>query len=200
MVDWQLFEATIEGTSDLLMHNVRLANPMNEYARKLQELNKAKKIKGADKDAVVEEMARQEWMGGLYWTQETGPYLPAANIHKAILEAARMTREGKGIEQGVLQLQRVFPLEYEGPRDLDGMWAQAARFVDQRMVVVGQAKVLRSRPKFGPGWKARIGFSLNPEVVDPARFRSFVDKAGLYKGVCDGREGVMAFGRFKVVS
>jgi hypothetical protein len=195
---WQDFEATIEGTTALLMHNVQLANPMNPYARKLQELNKAKNVRGADKDSIRDDMARVEWRGGLYWDGALGPYLPAPNIHMSILEAARMTKDGKGIEQGVVAHSTMFAIEYDGPRDIEGMWSDG-RFVDIRMVGVGQNKVPRSRPIFPAGWQAKIGFKLNPEVVDPAQFRSFVERAGVFKGVCDGREGVMALGRFRVL-
>jgi hypothetical protein len=197
-------ELTIRGTSPLLMHNVRMANPLDKYSKDMARLNKAKKVKGADKDQLAEEMARVEWEGGLYHSSTDlgnddgmGPYLPARNIHKAVLEAARMSREGQGVEQGVYTGATKFRLEYAGPRGVQELYD--AGFVDQRMVVVGQAKVLRSRPAF-PTWQATVKFMVQPDVCDLDRFVEFVRTAGLYKGVCDGHKGIMGMGRFEVLT
>lgn len=189
-------ELTIRGTSPLLMHNVRLANPMDPFAKRLAELNRAKRVKGADKEAVAEQMARVEWEGGLYLDKD-GPVLPARNIHKSILEAARLTKEGKGVERGTFAVESAFRLVYDGPRTIEEMWAHGG-FVHAAEVVVGGSKVVRTRPIFSP-WEATIRFAVNPEVCEPERFVEYVRSAGTFIGTCDGHKGIYGMGRFEVL-
>lgn len=198
----KLVEVVIRGVSPLLMHNVRLANPLDRYTKQMGVLNREKKVKNADKEAIAAEMARVEWEGGLYHSETDrhndgmGPYLPARNIHQAIHEGAKMTREGPAVREGAYAAAPKFRLEYEGPRTVAELWE--AGFVDQRMVVVGQAKILRTRPIFEQ-WSATIRFAINPEVCDADRFIEFIRAAGAFKGVGDGHSGIMAMGRFEVV-
>lgn len=49
----------IAGVSPLLMHNGRLVNPADEYARKMKEVSSKRKKTDAD----YEEMGRLEWFG-----------------------------------------------------------------------------------------------------------------------------------------
>lgn len=197
----KLIEASIRGTSALLMHNVRLANPFDPYTKRIVEFTKSKKVKGADKEAVSEDLARAEWEGGLYHTatersnEGIGPYLPARNLHKAVLEAARMTKEGPSVERGSFLIVQKFGLLYEGPRGVQELYD--AGFVDQQVVVVGQARVVRTRPMFAE-WAADVSFAVDPEVCDAERFLHFLKQAGLFKGVCDGHKGIFGMGRFKV--
>lgn len=196
-------EFTIRGTSPLMMHNVRLANPLDKYAKRMAAANTAKKVKGADKEEALGEMARIEWEGGLYHTETDGEadgigaYLPAGNLYKAIIEAARLTKEGKSVEQGLSMVGTRFAVEYEGPRDIRGMW-EADRFCDIRMVVVGRSKVPRARPIFH-SWRARFAVWVDPEMCTPDRVPAFVRSAGLYKGVGEARTGAMGMGRFEVI-
>lgn len=192
----KVVELKIKGTSPLLMHNVRLANPMDPFAKRLSELNRAKRVKGADKEAIAEQMARVEWEGGLYMG-DGGPILPARNIHKSILEAARLTKEGKGVERGTFAIGPGFPLEYDGPRTIEEMWTHGG-FVHAAEVVVGASKVVRTRPVFSP-WGATIRFAVNPEVCEPERFVEYVRSAGAFIGTCDGHKGIYGMGRFEVV-
>jgi hypothetical protein len=193
----------IIGTRALLQHNIRLANPMDPYTKALVELTKNRKTRGADKDEALANMARAEWEGGLYHSgtepddDGMGPYIPAAWVQKALTEAARLTRDGKNVERGVTIVHERHRIEYAGPRDLDGMWGAGGRYVDQRMVTVARAKVLRTRPKFGAGWKASVALSFASEVVNSDDIKRFFESAGRYIGMGDARS--IGFGRFDVV-
>lgn len=195
-------ELKITGTTALLMHNVRLANPLNKYSKRISELNTDKKVKGADKESVILEMYRIEWEGGLYHTETeasddgTGAYLPARNVHKSILEAARMTREGPGIEQGSFSIGGKFRLEYDGPRSVADLYADG-RFLDLQTVTVGASKVTRARARFD-AWGCTASFMVDPDVCKPERFAELAAKAGAYKGVGDGHKGIFAAGRYTV--
>lgn len=181
------------GTRPLLMHNVRLASPMNPYAKELSRLNKAKpSSKRTDEDRL--EIARVEWEGGLYFDDEVGPYVPASWIFKTILEGARLGRRGQKIEGGLTVVEMVHPLLYRGPRDIDGLWGSGGEteFADFRTVRVGQAKVDRCRPVFKQ-WSFEADLLVDPTVLDVAELADIVKIAGQLKGIGDYRQ---QYGRF----
>ena len=124
-------DLTLEATTTLLMHNVQLGDPDNEYTRSIAKLN-ALKSKITDEQRAERDYLK--WRGGLYYDDEVGPFLPGANLFRSIQQAASLTSNGKDIERGLNVLTDVAPLQYPGPRDIPGMWNNGTgRFVDRRM-------------------------------------------------------------------
>jgi hypothetical protein len=82
---------TCTGTRQLLMSNVQLASPLNGFARRLKELTDKRSKTVEDRM----EIARVEFVGGLYWTAETNPYLPSQNL----TDGARLIRAGMKISR-----------------------------------------------------------------------------------------------------
>src|SRR3954463_3196855 len=105
---------TLTGTHTLLMHNSQLADPLNQYTRKVAEVT-SKRKKTIEDHA---EIAKREWSGGLYFDPQAGPFIPGANIQGRLLDAASLNRLGKGVERGLFITSDVDPLEYDGPRKL----------------------------------------------------------------------------------
>lgn len=184
---------TVTGTRPLLMHNVQLASPMNPYAKQLAALNRAKvSSKRTDDDRM--QIARVEWEGGLYFDDAVGPYVPASWVFKTILEGARQGRRGPLIEGGLLVVEMVHPLLYQGPRDVARLWGDGTSpFVDFRTVRVGQAKVDRCRPIFKE-WSFEAELVVDPSVLDLNVLQDVVEIAGRLKGLGDYRQ---QFGRFE---
>lgn len=182
------------GIRPLLIHNVRLASPMDPYAKELARLNKAKpSSKRTDEDRMA--IARVEWEGGLYYDPEAGPYIPGSWIFKCLLEGARAGKRGKKIEGGLMVEALDHPLIYRGPRKLEEMWGDGtSEFVDFRTVRVGQAKVDRCRPIFRE-WAFEAVLIIDPSVVDAAEVRDIAEIAGKLKGLGDYRQ---QYGRFTV--
>jgi hypothetical protein len=59
--------------------------------------------------------------------------------------------------------------------------------IDARPVKVGQARVIRWRPRFDT-WELTFTITiLDPEVWDPRTVREIMDGAGKYIGLCDNR-------------
>ncbi len=191
----------ITGTTPLLMHNSRLANPFDKFAQKLSELNKDKKRKGVDKLAVLKQMADTEWKGGLYHgetdpvTSDVGPYIPSGMIHACIQQGAKISRGGRTVSRALTVLNARNTLNYTGPRTLKGMLAKSEVFMDQRIVKVGMAKVLRTRPVFHE-WSFTAELAFSPEVIDQKDLLKYIEDAGAYEGLGDGRSKGM--GRFTV--
>ena len=181
------------GTRPLLMHNVRLASPLDPFAKEMSRLNKAKpSSKRTDEDRL--EIAKVEWTGGLYFEPGIGPFVPGSWVFKSLLEGARSGRRGQKIEGGLTVVEMMHPLIYRGPRDIDGLWGKngESEFVDFRTVRVGQAKVDRCRPIFRE-WAFEAELMVDPTVIDPDELADIADIAGKLKGLGDYRQ---QFGRY----
>lgn len=180
------------GTAPLLLHNVQLGDPDNEYVREIGRLNA---LKGKITD---EQRAERDWLkfrGGLYYDDEIGPVLPAANAFRSLQQAAALTRNGKDIERGLVILDEAAPLEYDGPRKPDELWGDGkSRFVDRRMARVNRAPVVAIRPRFDQ-WAASFRFELDEDVMNPDDFSFIAEKAGRMIHVGDYRR---FFGAYSV--
>jgi hypothetical protein len=182
------FRMTCEGTTPLLMHNARLSNPLDEVVKESRKISAKRKKTEEDH----EEMARLEHMGGLYFDPDVGPYLPGQNFERCLLDAARITKAGKKIERGVFVETNVNPLAYEGPRDVDGLWAdQNFRFMAS--VRVQTNRVTRTRPQFRQ-WKTAAEGIYDPEIIDLDELAGIAGTAGRLIGLGDWRP---RFGRFE---
>lgn len=185
-----------QGTTPLLMHNVRLASPMNKYAKQLSALTSAKtSSKRTDADRIA--IARVEFEGGLYHDDAIGPYIPAKWVSRNLLDAGRRGRRGKLVEEGVMVAEGglMNPLIYRGPRDVESLWGDGeSEYVSFETVRVGMAKVDRCRPMFSD-WGFEIDFEIDDEVLDLTTFQD-IARIGSRLGVGDYRSG--SYGRFKV--
>src|SRR6202000_1931549 len=89
------------GTTELLMHNVRLANPDDPFAKAISRISSKRKKTEEDR----REMAHLEWMGSLYTSsrddfspedidddENVRIVMPQTNIKRAFKEAAKATR------------------------------------------------------------------------------------------------------------
>jgi hypothetical protein len=185
-------QITMTGTAPLLMHNIRLADDQDPYVREIKKLT-AKKTKKTDDDKM--EIDRLSFAGGLYWDADLGPYMPAENIFRCLMEAGSLTRSGKKIERGVIFEGTKAPLQYDGPRDVESLWGDNGNslFVDRRMVAVQRQRIPRVRPIF-PSWALALGVEIDPQVIDPEEFEDIVIKAGKLIGIGDYRR---FYGKFE---
>jgi len=180
---------TIIGTMSLLMHNAQLSDPLATITKQLKKVS-GKRIKT---EADHEEMARIEFEGGLYFDDESGPYIPSANIHACLLKAARMTRQGPAVERGIIVLNEVHPLAYNGPRTIQGLYDDK-NFVSRLSVGVTTSRVMRTRPMFRQ-WALESELIVDDGQLDLDQITSIADKAGQMIGLGDYRP---RFGRFNV--
>lgn len=189
------FRLTLTGTAPLLMHNGRLADPIDPAAKALA----AATSKRTKTDADHAEVARLEWHGGLYWDEDlNGPYIPGENIAKCLRSAAKMTKHGKAFDRGLMISTEINPLVYNGPRDRDKLAADA-NFVHRKCIVVAGRRVPRTRPMFRE-WKVDCEGVIDPNVLDLETVRQAAETAGQFEGLGDWRPGSPraggTFGRF----
>jgi len=182
----------IQGMAPLIMHNGQLADPGNEWARAIKEISSKRAKTAAD----YEEMARLEWMGSLYLSQQ-GPIIPGRVLEGALIGkggAARKQRMGKQAAVG-LYVVKNFPLEYDGSKDPNELWLDE-RFRSKELVNVQTSKVVRTRPIFEE-WAADVHFEIDTDFVNVEDAKLWMDIAGRECGLMDWRP---KFGRFEVIA
>lgn len=183
---------TIKGTRPMLMHSIRLLNKMDPLAKEKARYTSVKKKTEADEI----EIQRIEWLGSLYHDDELGPYLPAENIEAAIVEGAKLSKGGRDVKRGVSVLDDRVRLDYDGPRDIKGLYNGGnSKFIDARGVRNQASRVIRCRPIFLQ-WSASFAVSFDSAVIkDGDTLLGFIADAGRYCGIGDYRP---RFGRFEI--
>lgn len=183
----------LRGTTPLLQHNARMADPDDEFVRAIAEITGKRKKTEDDRKAI----SRLEWYGGLY-INGAGPVMPTGNIRKCIIESAKVDKLGKQVGRAFAFSDLNAPLSYEGPRDVDELFKQE-QFQHRASVGIGARRTMRTRPVF-PTWAVVAEGNLVTDVLDFDDFQRIVERAGIIEGLGDNR--VNGYGRFdgKVVA
>lgn len=177
----------ITGAAPLLMHNGRLADPLDEHTKRLAVVT----AKRAKTEADHLRLAELEFLGSLYLSGGT-PCIPGEMLEAALVRAAGQARRAPKARAGLVVRDNP-KLDYEGPRDPHALWADAA-FRLRAPVRVGMSKVMRTRPMFA-AWAAEVAVEFLPELLNAADVRGFLVTAGEQVGIGDWRP---RFGRFWV--
>ncbi len=173
--------------SPLLMHNERLADPLNEFSLEIGKLSK----KRGKTEVDHLEIARLEFVGGMYYDETLGPVIPVWNIVRSIQNAGKRHKLGASVLRGVIPASQVTPIQYEGPRDIEGMW-DAGTFALRKSVGIGSSRTMRTRPVFHD-WQVEAEIEIDLTILDPEKINQLVEEAGRYEGLGDNRP---VFGRF----
>lgn len=184
---YQNLKLRVTGVSPLLCHNGSLADPMNPTVKEMKKITS----KRGKTEADLEELARLEWLGGLYI--ENGKLvIPSMNIEATFVEGAKKTRMGKQALAGAF-CQENPVIIYDGPTDLKELW----RDENFRLTVgakVQRARIMRTRPMFKQ-WALEFVFTFNDEVLNESTVLEIFKTAGELVGFGDWRP---KFGRFTV--
>lgn len=201
--------------SPVVMHNPRLADPLDPFSREIAKISK----KRGKTEADHLEIALLEFVGGMYhdgtdeWLRKNkdveeilllqdpttngsgsvGPYIPGEVIFRSVQAAARQHKLGKSIERGFTPVTLKAPLQYDGPRDLDELW-QSGRFALRKSVGIQSSRTMRTRPVF-IDWQVECEFELDLNIIDPDKIDQFAVDSGKYFGIGDYRSG--GYGRSK---
>lgn len=182
------------GGSALLMHNERLADPLDDFTQMIA--SKSKKRNKTNEDH--EFMARYEFAGGAYthpamsvadFDSSNGavyvPVIPAWNVIRCLQDGARRHKRGADVLRGVYPIGEYADLEYAGPRDVRELWT-AGGFALRKSVGVQRARTMRTRPFF-TDWRASLAVEVDPAVFDVSTLRVAWRDAGTYCGIGDMR-------------
>lgn len=181
------FLLTMESTRPLLMHNERLANPLDPIVKEIKKLTSKRKKTDDDHEAI----AHLEFIGGLYHDPEIGPYIPGDNVWATVYNAAKRNRLGERVKEAVLIDTDINPLAYKGPRPAEKIWADE-KFRYYKSVKVQTSRTMRCRPIFY-NWRCEAEGVLDTTLLDFADFERIVENAGGLIGICEWRP---RFGRF----
>lgn len=195
--------------SPVVMHNPRLADPLDPFSREISKISK----KRGKTEADHLEIALLEFVGGLYhdeadeWLRQnkdveeilllqdptsnngvaTGPYIPAEVILRSIQAAARQHKLGRSIERGLTPVTMKASLQYDGPRDIAELW-RTGKFALRKSVGVQGSRTIRTRPIF-MDWQIECEFELDLNILDPDKIDQFAAESGRYFGIGDYRSG-----------
>ena len=176
----------ITGLTPLIVHNGQLADPLNKFSKAMKAVTgKRKKV-----DADYEELARLEFLGGLY-LKDSRPCMPSQALEAMMISAAKKQRKGADFKSGMLIEESPY-IEYDGPTNPDELWADE-RFRIVAGVKVSQSRVMRTRPQF-PQWSLQFGVTYIEELLNKRDIIEVATIAGWQIGLCEWR---LKFGRFK---
>lgn len=176
----------------LIMHNARLANPLDTYTKRIKEISSKRKKVDADFAA----LADLEYEGSLYLDQTgTKVVIPGRVFEAAIAEGARKSKEGKQALSGLF-VDNDAEITYEGgPLTVKELVASPAH----RLVVgvkVQKNRVQRTRPLF-KDVRAKFTVSLDLSVANAKSLQTWIEAAITQAGIGDWRP---RYGRGALVS
>lgn len=182
------FTLTIQGTHPLLMHNARLANPLDPATKGIKKYTSKRKKTDEDHEMI----AMLEHAASLYLDKDYGPYVPGENIMRCLVNGAKLTKQGTAVTRGVIIKSDVNPLAYKGPRTPEELWEQE-EFRNMASVKVGTQRVMRCRPMF-KNWAVEADGIVDPSVLELSDIAAIAETAGLMEGLGDWRP---RYGRFE---
>lgn len=184
------------GIRPLVLHNGLLADPTNPYVIAIKKLT-AKKNKKTDFDN--EEIARLEWLGGLYLGPDKKTLvIPSDNIERAIQEGAKKSRLGKDAQAAVFCSEPEVEIAHEDihGRNPDSLYAdKSGRFILRKGVKVALSRVIRVRPLIPTGWSLTFSLEYDESIINVRALEQAMTDAGALVGLGDWRP---KFGRFTV--
>jgi hypothetical protein len=183
------FTAKLIGAAPMLMHNGRLANPMDPHAKALKAVTSKRKKLESD----IEEMMKLEWFGGLYEDDEGRIAMPSDNVLSAVVEGAKKSKMGELAKAGVLAEAMWFPLQYPGPKTAKELW-EDGRYLDYRRVGLRGSSVMRSRPIFRK-WTLPVELLVDTTILEVQDVITALEACGRLVGLGDFTP---RYGRFMV--
>lgn len=192
-------EFVLRGTSPLLCHNPQMVDQECEFAREIKAISGKRKKTEED----FKRMEWLEWYGGIYTGTVNGRACvtqPSSKVRKCLINAARITKQGKQIERAVIMTQLNVALIYDGSEAVTDLAAELDRlqtssaFNSRLSVGIGGKRVMRVRPQF-PQW----GLIVQAEFVTDAglnfpELQAITDLAGRAERIGDNR--VNGYGAF----
>lgn len=182
---------TVCGITPLMMHSERLANPFDPLTKEIKSVTGKRKKTEDD----LMEIARLEWMGGLYHDDDAGIHVPGYNIFAALVGGGKLHKLGSAIKRCALVREDKVPLTFDGPKEPAKLFDNK-RFVDIRSVKVGTSKVTRCRPIFRD-WEMTFTLLFDESSLQADDLTRVVRDTGTMIGLGDYRP---RFGRFELVS
>jgi len=176
------------GRSGLVMHNGRLADPLDPLAIELKQMTDKKKRTMEEDQAIAD----FEWRASLYYDKEMGPYIPSENVIRSFRDAATAWKLGERVYDFVVVLEDKLPLQHDGPSSLGAL----AKREDNRLrktVKIGRNRTARTRPIFR-SWSLSFDIELEDSGLNFSDLGRITERAGRLEGLGDARK--LGYGRY----
>ena len=184
----------------LVLHNGALSDDTSKIRQLIDELVDAGRGRKHRTEEQDDRLNLLRWKGALYLDEDGRIVLPAINLFKSIVVAARELSLGTKIEdRGAVTIEETeLPLGYDGPADLDQLY-QDTKYrlrIPVNPNPTSRTKTLlpMMRPVF-PQWQAEARVLVLTEMIDWAKFLQVLDLAGNV-GVGNARK--IGYGRYDV--
>jgi hypothetical protein len=203
-------QVTLEasGLCPLIVHNERLADPLDDFTIAIAAVSKKRNKTIADHETI----ARLEFFGSLY----TKPSLildadgevvadggeegvngraaigmPAWNVVRCLQDGATRNKRGKDVLRGVHPIGDFAELKYDGPASPAELFLDGS-FSIRKSVGIQRARTMRTRAMF-VDWALQLPIEVDMTVFDLTTLEVAWKDAGTYAGLAEMRP---IYGRF----
>lgn len=191
------YEIRIDGTSPIIMHSGTGIDPELDHNREIARLT-AKKT-SARTETENRRIRELEVIKSIWWSDENKPTVPTAAIRTCIEKAARKTKQGPAVREGLLVESTEFEWDTKRYGQTVETIAKTTEFTVP--VVVQRARILRTRAKFDIPWGLTVRVDTDPDLVEKDHLSQWLELAGRRVGLGDWRpEKSGVFGRFSVTA
>lgn len=175
------FTIDLVGTKPILMHSARLSDRLDPVTKAVTEVSTKKHRSYADDM----KLSHLEWLGGMYWDEVAGPYLPGENIARALLDGVRKLGGSAEVGQSFDITSNINPIAYSGPREVRELWADK-RYVYRKSLRQFNSRVVRTRPIFRE-WRTQAEGIFDDRILSLDYLRGIAEATGMYIGIGDWR-------------
>ena len=180
----------LKGTTPLLLHNIELSDPDNEWTKQI-----AKIAQNAKRQKRIDEKSKSlNGMAVYILTGIVAVLLCLLDVLKrALVSGARARKLGKHVERALQFTDLNVPIAHDGPNDIDALFADK-RFHNRASVRIQTNRIMRVRPQF-PNWAVVANAILLEDILDLEELETIIKFTGVAEGLCDNR--VNGYGRFE---
>ena len=190
------YDVRISGETALIQHSAEGILPGNPITKEIKAITAKRGTNRTESDDA--RLYQLETINSL-WRDKDTIQVPAQAVRACIEEAARKTKQGPNVREGMVVLETTFTY------DVGRYGATLDELMDstqfQSVVVVQRNKIVRTRAKFDPPWSVDMTLDCDDELVDAEKLAAWLDVAGRRIGLGDWRPSKSGiYGRFTTES
>lgn len=167
----------IKGIVPIILHNGRMANPLDPWSKKLKEISGKRKKTDAD----YEQMAKIEWFASLYLDKKERIILPGMMLEASLVNGAKKFKLGQQAKAGLF-VESHAVLEFDGC-DLtpEQLWERGENILTVACKV-SMAKIMRTR-FIANDWAADVAVTFDDSLFNPGQIAEIFEASGMQIGV-----------------
>lgn len=187
-----LYDVRIEGETPIIQHSSDGLLPGNAATKEIKTITSKRGTNRTESDEA--RLQQLETLNSL-WRDGDTVTIPPQAIRSCIEEAARKSRQGPDVREGLVVLETSFTYDVERYGSTLDRLMDSTQF--QSVVVVTRSKIVRTRAKFDTPWSVDIALDCDDELVDREKLETWLDLAGRRIGLGDWRPSKSGtYGRF----